>query len=202
VDSGYSVDNIAPGVPLGLAAAYNTGSGNQLVWDSSPEPDFQYYRIYRSDSEDFIPGPGYLIHETAVPEWTDPDYDGWDIYYKVTALDHAGNESEAASPVTVTGDDTPTTPKSTALYQNAPNPFNPATKIMFDLPNAVHVKLHVYNLKGELVATLSDRHMTAGRKEIVWTAQSDQGRAVSSGVYFYRLIAGDFVQTRKMVLLR
>ena len=44
-DSGYSVDNIAPGVPLGMSVAYNTGSGNELAWDPSPEPDFQYYRM-------------------------------------------------------------------------------------------------------------------------------------------------------------
>jgi hypothetical protein len=202
VDSGYSVDNIAPGVPLGLSAAYNTGNGNQLAWDPAPEPDFQYYRIYRGSDIDFEPSPENLVHETAVPEWADPEYDGWDVYYKVTALDHAGNESQAASPSTVTGDDTPTAPKSLALYQNVPNPFNPTTTIRFDLPHAVHVKLHVYNLKGELVATLADQHMTEGRQEIAWTAQSDKGRAVSSGIYFYRLLAGDFVETRKMVLLR
>ncbi|UCF05338.1 MAG: T9SS type A sorting domain-containing protein, partial [bacterium] len=201
-DSGYSVDNIAPGVPLGFAVAYNTGSGNQLTWDPSPEPDFQYYRIYRGDSEDFIPAPGNLVHETATEGWSDPEYDGWDVHYKITALDYVGNESDAASPESTTGDDVPLIPKAFALYQNVPNPFNPTTTIRFDLPRAVHVKLSIYNVKGELIATLVDQHMTEGRKEVSWTAKDNRGRAVSSGIYFYRLVAGDFVQTKKMVLLR
>ncbi len=86
-DSGYSVDNIAPGVPGGFSVAYNTGSGNTLDWDDSTEDDFQYYRVYRGSSGDFEPGPGTLVHETTVSDWIDPEYDGWQVYYKVTALD-------------------------------------------------------------------------------------------------------------------
>jgi hypothetical protein len=201
-DSGYSVDNIAPAPPLGFAVAYNTGSGNELTWDPSPEPDFHYYRIYRGADESFVPGPGNLVHETATESWSDPEYDGWDVYYKIAALDYVGNESGPASPTSTTGDDMPSVPKAFALYQNAPNPFNPTTMIRFDLPRAVHVKLCVYNVKGELVKTLVDKYMTEGRKEVAWTAMSDKGRAVASGIYFYRLVAGDLVQTRKMVLLR
>ena len=75
-DSGYSVDNIAPGVPLGLSIAYNTGSGNELTWVSSPEEDFQYYRIYRDADEAFVHGPGNLVHQTSDPQWTDLAHDG------------------------------------------------------------------------------------------------------------------------------
>jgi flagellar hook assembly protein FlgD len=64
------------------------------------------------------------------------------------------------------------------------------------------VKLSVFNVKGELVSTIADRQMSEGCKEFIWTAVDNRGRAVSSGIYFYRLVAGDFVQTRKMVLLR
>jgi hypothetical protein len=201
-DSGYSVDNIAPGVPEGFAVAYNTGSGNKLTWDPSPEPDFQYYRVYRGDNEDFVPGPGNIVHETATESWNDPEYDGWDVHYKITALDYACNESDAASPETVTGDDTPRTPAIFALYQNVPNPFNPTTTIRFDLPRAMHVKLCVYNVKGEHVTTLVNQHMTEGCKEVTWSAKDNREQAVSSGIYFYRLVAGDFVETKKMVLLR
>jgi glycosidase len=88
------------------------------------------------------------------------------------------------------------------LEQNYPNPFNPSTTIMFDLPRPEHVNLSVYNMKGELITTILDERMTGGRKEVCWTARDDGGRAVSSGVYCYRLVSGDFVQTRKMVLLR
>lgn len=88
------------------------------------------------------------------------------------------------------------------LHQNYPNPFNPATVIRFILPSAMHVKLCVYNVKGELISTVADKHMTKGRKEVIWSAKDNRGQAVSSGVYFYRLIAGEIVQTKKMVLLK
>ena len=201
-DSGYSVDNIAPEPPAGLAVAYNTGSGNQLSWDRSPESDFHMYRIYRSTDPDFIPGSGNLVKETTTESWSDPDYDGWDVYYKVSALDEAGNESEAASPGSTTGDESPGVPKSFALYQNAPNPFNPSTRIVFDLPSPVHVKLFVFNVNGELVSRIINRRMAEGRKKVSWNATDSRGNALASGVYFYRLEAGDFVQTRKMVLMR
>jgi flagellar hook assembly protein FlgD len=73
---------------------------------------------------------------------------------------------------------------------------------MFDLPRAEHVKLDIFNIKGELVTTIVDQYMSAGRKEVSWTSTGSDGRAVSSGVYCYRLVSGDFVQTRKMVLLK
>lgn len=201
-DSGYSIDNLAPGVPEGLSVAYNTGSGNQLAWDSSIEPDFQYYRIYRSADPDFVPVPGDLADSIADTVWTDTENDGCGVYYKVTALDFAGNESGAASPGTITGDDVPAAPNTFALHQNIPNPFNPSTTFRFDLPRTCHVKLCVYNVKGELVTAVIDRPMAPGRKEIAWTAKDSRGRAVASGIYFYRLKAGEFEQTRKMVLLR
>lgn len=201
-DSGYSIDNIAPGVPLGLVAAYNTGSGNGLSWNPSPEEDFQYYKIYRSSEEGFVPDPSTLAGQTAAIEWNDPEYDGWNVWYKITAVDHAGNESLPASPGSVTGDDSPAVPKAFALFQNVPNPFNPSTTIRFDLPRASRVKLSVYNVRGEVVATIFDGHMTEGRKEIAWSGRDDRGSAVASGIYFYRLVADDFTETRKMVLLK
>jgi hypothetical protein len=100
------------------------------------------------------------------------------------------------------GGETPDVPRVFALYQNAPNPFNPTTTIRFDLPRAVRVSLRVYNAKGELVAKIVDENMTQGRKAIAWTATNDRGSTVASGIYFYRLVAGEFVQTKKMVILR
>jgi len=91
----------------------------------------------------------------------------------------------------------PLKPKTFALSQNYPNPFNPITQINYALPNESQVKLEVYNLFGQKVATLVDGKQKAGHKNARWDAGS-----LSSGIYFCRLKAGDFVQTRKMVLLR
>ena len=75
-DSGYSLDNLAPGVPAGVAAAYGANSVI-LDWDDAPESDFQYYRVYRATDPMFVPGPGNLVQETAASGWTDPIAMAW-----------------------------------------------------------------------------------------------------------------------------
>lgn len=93
-------------------------------------------------------------------------------------------------------------PTATALYQNYPNPFNPATQIRYALKQDSDVKLAVYDVLGRQIAVLVDGKQTAGNRSVTWNGVDGEGTQVSSGVYFYRLVAGDFVQTRKMVLLR
>ena len=83
------------------------------------------------------------------------------------------------------------------LHQNYPNPFNPETVIMYSLPKAEEVSLVVYNLIGEKVAQLIEEKMSAGHHQVTWDASN-----FASGIYFYRLQAGNLVQTRKMVLLK
>jgi len=93
-------------------------------------------------------------------------------------------------------------PESYALQQNFPNPFNPSTVIKFELPVAGHATLTVYNVLGQEVRTLADDFYVTGSHEVEWDGRDNSGRQVSSGVYLYRLQAGDFNQTRKMVLLK
>jgi hypothetical protein len=202
-DSGYSVDNLAPGVPQGFEVAYNTGSGNHLIWDPCADKDFQYFKIYRGTSPDFVPAPGNKVHETAGTEWSDPDCDGWKVYYKVAAVDHAGNESGPASPETTTDAGAAEIPKAFALYQNVPNPFNPTTTVRYDVPSGGgRVTLRVYDVSGRIVQTLVDAVQSAGRKTVRWTGTNERGERVGTGIYFYRMEAPGFVQTKKMVLLR
>jgi len=201
-DSGYSVDNLAPHVPTGFAIAYNTGSGTELAWEECLDNDFQYFRIYRSESEDFEPDPGTIVHMTTDTNWLDTVAEGWRYHYKITAVDFSGNESNAASAGTVTGDDMPTAPAAFALHQNVPNPFNPTTMIRFDLPARSYVRLAVYNVKGQLVRVLLDGEIDAGCREIRWNGRDSMGRSVASGIYFYRLDTTAFSESRKMILLR
>ena len=93
-------------------------------------------------------------------------------------------------------------PKEFALYQNYPNPFNPTTTIRYDLPKPVHVKIEVYNVLGQKVATLVDELQTPGFKSIQWDGTDQFGQPLSSGTYIYRIQAGDFVRTRKMTMLK
>jgi photosystem II stability/assembly factor-like uncharacterized protein len=93
-------------------------------------------------------------------------------------------------------------PKEYQLAQNHPNPFNPETEIVFGLPKASLVTLKIYNILGQEVTTLVEKNMPAGEYRIVWNGTDRSGRAVSSGVYFYRMQAGDFVQTKRMLLIK
>lgn len=88
-------------------------------------------------------------------------------------------------------------PDTYELNQNYPNPFNPTTTIKYSIPKAAHVKISIYNILGEKVAALIDSEQSAGRYEINFNASS-----LASGVYFYNIQAGDFIQTKKMLLLK
>jgi len=201
--SGFSIDNIAPGVPQGLVLAYNAPAGNLLTWDPSEDDDFQYFRIYRHTDPNFTPSPENLVHATAGTSWNDPDYHAPGVYYKVTALDYVGNESDPAVPELVTDVGAPTAPVSAALYQNQPNPFNPTTRIRYDVPApGAQVDLAVYDVAGRLVRMLLSRNESAGRKAAEWDGRNDDGASVASGVYMYRITIGSFAETRKMVLLK
>lgn len=93
-------------------------------------------------------------------------------------------------------------PDRLALAQNYPNPFNPETAIEFALPRSGSVRLEIFSVLGQRVATLADHPLSAGTHRVMWNGVSDGGRAVSSGLYYYRLTAGRDVLTRKMLLLR
>jgi hypothetical protein len=202
-DSGYSVDNIAPAAPTGFAVAYNTGSGNHLSWDPPPDEDFQYVRVYRSSDPDFVPAPSNLVHSLTGTSWSDPEYDGWSVYYKITALDYTGNESGPASAGAVTAVEESELPQTYGLYPNAPNPFNPSTSIPYDVPaGGGAMTLRIYDVSGRLVRTLAGGAQTAGRKMAVWNGKDDRGREVGSGVSFYRLQAPGYGKTLKMVLIQ
>ncbi|MCF7793960.1 MAG: T9SS type A sorting domain-containing protein, partial [Candidatus Cloacimonetes bacterium] len=88
------------------------------------------------------------------------------------------------------------------LIGNYPNPFNPSTTIAFNLANAGHVTIDVYNIKGEKVRTLVDGEFTATSHTVTWDGIDDNNKQVSSGVYFYKMKADKYVQTKKMILMK
>jgi len=95
-----------------------------------------------------------------------------------------------------------TLPKAFALAQNSPNPFNPATTISYSVSAPSTVHLTVYDLRGRLVTTLVDRMQQEGTYSVQWDGKDSRGQTLSSGVYFYRMEAGTFSSTRKMILLK
>jgi hypothetical protein len=88
------------------------------------------------------------------------------------------------------------------LHQNRPNPFNPSTTIKFVLPENGHANLSIFDARGKLIVSLVDQVLSQGLKEFAWDGKDARGKAMSSGVYFYRLKAGNNVLTRKMVLIK
>lgn len=93
-------------------------------------------------------------------------------------------------------------PKTFLLKDNYPNPFNPITHIHYELHKNTAVKINIYDVLGREVKTLLDAQQTPGEKTIQWNGTNDLGQPVSAGVYIYKVEAGDFVQTRKMVFLK
>jgi hypothetical protein len=90
-----------------------------------------------------------------------------------------------------------TVPAHFKLEQNFPNPFNPTTTIRYSLPSTSTVRFSVYDILGQVVDVLVNEEQSAGWKEVQWNAKD-----VPSGTYFYRLQAGSFIETRKLLLLK
>jgi hypothetical protein len=95
-----------------------------------------------------------------------------------------------------------TLPVTYKLYNSYPNPFNPTTTLRYDLPEDALVNVTIYDIMGRQVSKLVSSRQTAGYRSIQWDATNNAGQPVSAGVYLYRIEAGEFRQTRKMVLLK
>jgi hypothetical protein len=205
-DSAYSVDNLAPAQPLGLAGEALEGPpGVELTWDPNAEADISHYAVYRGSNEFFLPARFNHLGDTADPLFID-EYDGWyESWYKIAAIDRHGNMSTLAiigPEGMATGDDPMPMPEATFLAQNWPNPFNPSTTISFGLKSGGHVSLRIFDAAGRLVTTLVDESRTAGDYTVEWNGKAGNGMPAASGIYFYRLKTTEFEETKKMVLLR
>ena len=93
-------------------------------------------------------------------------------------------------------------PRTFALRQNVPNPFNPVTVIQYQLPSEAHVTIDVFNIAGKLVTTLVNEEQDAGVKVVTWDGRNGAGEKVASGIYMYRMQAGDHTSRKMMVLLK
>ena len=201
--SGYSVDNIAPGVPPGLMVLQSSPAGVELQWGPSQDDDFQFFQVYRSTTGDVTNVPPYA--NVVDNHFVDNNVQaGQTYYYAVKAVDANGNQSDFSQVVntTVVSVDNHQIPDHYALENAYPNPFNPSTVIRFALPEDADVTLVIYNMLGQKVRTLVQNHLQAGYQSVVWDGKADNGRQLGSGVYVYRLQAGNFQAAHKVVLLR
>jgi hypothetical protein len=195
-DSGSSTDDLAPGVPENFVVAY--GAGNALDWDPPADDDLQYFRVYRGADPSFVPGPATLAHVTATNAWTDAAGGGG--FYKVTAVDHAGNESAPAAFVPSVSVTPIQLPGAVALHPTHPNPFTDDTRMGYSLPRDAFVEITVYDASGRRVRGLVSETRPAGESSVRWDGRDQAGARALPGLYFVRLRAGAAEATRKVVL--
>jgi|AP95_1055475.scaffolds.fasta_scaffold01111_5 uncharacterized protein (TIGR02145 family) len=202
-DSGYSVDNIAPEAPTGLTADGNGQDGIDLSWGESEALDFDYFRIYRDITQGFIPTTPLVEIVEAIYSDTDADLQNT-YYYRISSVDTHDNESEFSDEVSsfVLSIGGMPFPLEFVLQQNYPNPFNPITTLRYDLPFQAFVTLTIYDLSGKEITKLVHATQEPGFKSVQWNSTDIQGKLVSAGIYLYQIRSGDFIQTKKMVLLK
>ncbi|MBD3341720.1 MAG: VWA domain-containing protein [Candidatus Lokiarchaeota archaeon] len=122
----------------------------------------------------------------------------------ITANDSQGNPityGDATKIITDVKSPSNPNPSEFVLEQNYPNPFNPVTTIYYQLPENAHVQLVVLNSIGQLIRTLVSEEKSAGYHNVKWNSLNNAGKKVSSGIYFYKIVAGDFIEIKKMILI-
>jgi len=167
-------------------------TGNQI-----PSDHYSYYYEYGHVS--LINAVIYDDAATPVSHYV--DVDPHNVVGKCTVNNHIAYDSDP-------DDDwdykqfTGILPTEYRLYPNSPNPFNPQTVILYDVSAAAHVNIQIINILGQHVATLVDGIKSPGRHEVTWNGTDQYGQKVSSGIYLYVMQADEYVETRKMILMK
>jgi hypothetical protein len=187
-DGGATWDNLPP--VGGYSHTKNSNPANPL-----PEgtPCWSGYHDWRLETFDLSAYAGETIQIRF--RFASDGYvteEGW--YIDDINLTFTGGSSDV--------DDLLVGPKTFGLEQNVPNPFNPVTVIRYQLPHEADVRIDVFNVAGRLVKTIVDGHQEAGYKEAAWDGTNEAGEKVASGVYLYRMDAGDYTSKKMMVLLK
>ena len=184
---------------VSLLSATLEGNDVRVRWDASRQSGVLGFRVYRSaggGSEVVVSGDQPLAWDAR--EFVDAGVPRGSSYQYVVAGVEAQGESRS-DPVEVV---VPAVTAGYVLRQNAPNPFNPSTRISFDLPAPASVRLAVYDASGSLVRVLFDQSLPQGPHEAIWNGDGVNGDPSASGIYFYRLDSAYGTLTRKMVLLK
>ncbi len=146
-------------------------------------------------------GSGFRWTGTVTPVRTGYTFTPPSLSYSAIYTDQTGQDYVGTSSMTGVHEDGGI-PSAFALHANYPNPFNPETSIVYDLPQSGHVVLAVYDLQGKEVVRLVNGMEDAGRHTVSWDGRDHQGGLISSGVYVYRIQTGELSESRKLVLSR
>jgi len=204
VHAGGNTSVSAVSVP-GPTASWDVGATPEY-WEISTTASFTgQIEVFLYYDENQVPGPEYTLHLLQWENFTWVDVTSTvDIgANRIGGMVSSLTPFVIASPEGITPvGDAPASARA-ALHANVPNPFNPITTIQYDVPAAgADVTIDVYDVHGARVRTLVNTHRPSGTYSVQWNGEDDRGGRAVSGVYFYRMTAGAFVETRKMVLLK
>jgi photosystem II stability/assembly factor-like uncharacterized protein len=203
-DTIYRIHKDVLVLPVELTSFSTNTIGNviELIWQTATETNNKGFEIYRNGKRiSFIDGKGTTTEKQNY-SFVDKGLSAGKYKYMLKQIDYDGTQK-------IVGEKTVNLklPEQFSLGQNYPNPFNPSTKIEFTIPQSSFVNLKIYNVLGEEVATLVNETKAAGNYEVNFSAK---GRSASggntanlpSGIYFYKLQAGNFSESKKMILLK
>ncbi len=213
----YAYNDLAPAIPFNFTAALDT---NYIIlsWNKNTEADFSHYNLYRDTVQGFIIDSTNLAASVTDTFYLNIVLPGIsDYYFKLTAVDSQGNESSPSIErhivlTSIDGDNSQGF-SDYRLYQNFPNPFNPTTKISYQLKERGYVKLYVYDVKGELIKTLVNQYQEGGYYEVEFTpethSETGSGKSrLASGIYIYQIMVRSennipvFSDINKMIYLK
>jgi len=214
-DSPQSFSLIYPTITDTIAISTDTDETIAFNWEESVDVDSEvgYVTTVTLDYFGETYSDTYASSESMVGvtpyEWavlmTNLELERWTLQYIVEASDEEYTvemEGEFVFQNNTLSVENDITPLSFRLHQNFPNPFNPITTLRYDLPEDGLVDITVYDMLGNKVNNLVNTNQSSGHKSIQWDATNNQGEPVSAGVYLYKIQAGDFVDTKKMILLK
>jgi hypothetical protein len=193
-DSGYSVDNLAPGPPGPVTFV----TPDRIEWVAPVDTNYVNFRVYASEDSDFDPETDTALGMTVDTAWEPVN----SPFAFVTARDAAGNESTPSGAANPTPTPEVTAPHRSFLSGGRPNPFRSTSRIDFGIREDGVARLVVYDVRGRRVRVLHQGFVAAGRHFELWNGMDHAGRRVAPGVYFVRLESGAFRSTRKLVRLR
>ena len=166
----------------------------RLTWDPDTSRNIEWYKIYRSTSEYETTATLLDSVRSNITTYTDTTApNGYYVYYWASAVDSSGVESRLSHSAFASSFPF----LRIKLFPNYPNPFNPSTLIDYTIPKDTHVTLKTYDVLGREVETLVNENEQVGRYRVNF-----DGARLASGAYFYRLVAGSHVITKKMILLK
>ncbi|MBN1352356.1 T9SS type A sorting domain-containing protein [candidate division KSB1 bacterium] len=187
-----------------------SGQSDSIRWQASDNIELSSVSLYYSIDM----GATWTLIQNVDPmltscHWIVPDVNSTECLVKVKAKDTSENPAEDVSDATFTITNNSAVmvesgrlPTAFYVHQSYPNPFNPSTEIEFGLKTGSHVLLQIFNVYGQEIETLIDGYQNAGSYRIQWNATDDNGVALPSGIYFYRIRAGADVKSHRMILMR